>query len=431
MPPTTEDRDPVWSPPPPFQHATAAHIYPPLLQQEHGHSPQPSFCLLPPPLSNLHCLTNVGEVLGVLGCNGTGKTTAVSIICGDMVPNFGQKEFQELIDQKPWSAGGDAGAEGDHFIPDPDAVLDRGRGHEDALLSLSCVASSPRAGLCIQNLATLKAESLLSSGTTTRPSAEEVKFAKQVRAAYVPSAEAFALMEQGSGKTGRKNFTTVLKPQYMDRVRQDFEVLAAAGTVGDVLRAILPEQLEVLAGVSSQGREDVVDPHPGARKFGRCSLTASEIAEILTELGIVGAGFLEAQFLPPFFRKPISALSGGELQRLAIATACLQDANLYVFDEPSSFLDAKQRLAAARCIRKISTRPPAYERRVLVVEHDLVMFDYLCDKAHLQLGQSGRVGFFDLVGPAPNKINAFLRGDYFLPCGSRKLWSHGIGLIIM
>ncbi|CAD7963874.1 unnamed protein product [Amoebophrya sp. A120] len=51
-------------------------------------------------------------------------------------------------------------------------------------------------------------------------------------------------------------------------------------------------------------------------------------------------------------REDCGNLSGGEMQRLAIAVACLpKEANVFIFDEPSSFLDVKQRLAATRLIR--------------------------------------------------------------------------------
>jgi len=51
----------------------------------------------------------------------------------------------------------------------------------------------------------------------------------------------------------------------------------------------------------------------------------------------------------------IGDLSGGELQRFAIAMAVVQKADIYMFDEPSSYLDVKQRLAAARVIRDLVT----------------------------------------------------------------------------
>jgi ATP-binding cassette subfamily E protein 1 len=51
--------------------------------------------------------------------------------------------------------------------------------------------------------------------------------------------------------------------------------------------------------------------------------------------------------------RPIEALSGGELQRFACAMVCIQDADIFMFDEPSSYLDVKQRLNAAVTIRSL------------------------------------------------------------------------------
>ena len=51
--------------------------------------------------------------------------------------------------------------------------------------------------------------------------------------------------------------------------------------------------------------------------------------------------------------RDITLLSGGELQRFAIGTVCVQKADVYMFDEPSSYLDVKQRLSAARIIRSL------------------------------------------------------------------------------
>ena len=51
--------------------------------------------------------------------------------------------------------------------------------------------------------------------------------------------------------------------------------------------------------------------------------------------------------------REIGMLSGGELQRFAIAVTCLAKADVYMFDEPSSYLDVRQRLTAAKTIREL------------------------------------------------------------------------------
>ena len=57
--------------------------------------------------------------------------------------------------------------------------------------------------------------------------------------------------------------------------------------------------------------------------------------------------------------RSIADLSGGELQRFACAIVCIQKADVYMFDEPSSYLDVKQRLNAARTIRGLLRQPTA------------------------------------------------------------------------
>ena len=57
--------------------------------------------------------------------------------------------------------------------------------------------------------------------------------------------------------------------------------------------------------------------------------------------------------------KEIGQLSGGELQRFMIARTCIQEADIYMFDEPSTYLDIKQRLQVSKMIRSLST-PQTY-----------------------------------------------------------------------
>ncbi|EED41589.1 RNase L inhibitor [Enterocytozoon bieneusi H348] len=74
--------------------------------------------------------------------------------------------------------------------------------------------------------------------------------------------------------------------------------------------------------------------------------------------------------------RELQKLSGGELQRFSLAVACMQKADIYIFDEPTSFLDVRQRLTAAKEIRRLAEEDEKY---VLVVEHDLAILDLLSD----------------------------------------------------
>lgn len=105
----------------------------------------------------------------------------------------------------------------------------------------------------------------------------------------------------------------------------------------------------------------------------------------------------------------VDELSGGELQRFAIAMICIQKADIYMFDEPSSFLDVKQRLNAAQAIRSV-LGPTKY---VIVVEHDLSVLDYLSDFICCLYGVPGAYGVVTMPFSVREGINIFLDG--FVP----------------
>lgn len=107
--------------------------------------------------------------------------------------------------------------------------------------------------------------------------------------------------------------------------------------------------------------------------------------------------------------RQVLALSGGELQRFCIAAACIQKADVYMFDEPSSYLDVKQRLQAATLIRQTVTS----DSYVIVVEHDLSVVDYLSDFICCLWGKPGAYGVVTTPFSVREGINHFLDG--FIP----------------
>ena len=102
----------------------------------------------------------------------------------------------------------------------------------------------------------------------------------------------------------------------------------------------------------------------------------------------------------------ISQISGGELQRVAIAATVLKNADLYVFDEPTSYLDIKQRINISRFIRSLINESNA----ILVVEHDLIILDYIADLVNLMYGKEDAYGIVSGVKPVRNGINVYLSG---------------------
>ncbi|NLT38414.1 MAG: ribosome biogenesis/translation initiation ATPase RLI [Methanomassiliicoccus sp.] len=149
---------------------------------------------------------------------------------------------------------------------------------------------------------------------------------------------------------------TALKPQYVDKLPK-----VAKGVVRDLLSKVAER------------------------------MTPDEAAELLD--------------LHEVIDRPLDKLSGGELQRVAIAASLLKDADTYFFDEPSSYLDIYQRIKVARLIQSL-----AAEKQVVVIEHDLAILDFLADNAYLVYGSEGAYGIFANPRQVRIAINTYLDG---------------------
>ncbi|CAG9804485.1 unnamed protein product [Chironomus riparius] len=104
--------------------------------------------------------------------------------------------------------------------------------------------------------------------------------------------------------------------------------------------------------------------------------------------------------------REIGALSGGELQRFACAMVCIQNGDIFMFDEPSSYLDVRQRLNCALAIRSL-IHPDKF---IIVVEHDLSVLDYLSDFICCLYGVPGCYGVVTMPFSVREGINIFLDG---------------------
>jgi len=102
----------------------------------------------------------------------------------------------------------------------------------------------------------------------------------------------------------------------------------------------------------------------------------------------------------------IKKISGGELQRVAIAATVLKKANLYIFDEPTSYLDIKQRIKVSRFIKDLADEDTA----ILVIEHDLIILDYMTDLVHIMYGKEDCYGIVAQPRSTRTAINTYLSG---------------------
>lgn len=108
--------------------------------------------------------------------------------------------------------------------------------------------------------------------------------------------------------------------------------------------------------------------------------------------------------LKHLYDSKLSVLSGGELQRVYCAYVLSQDADLYIIDEPTNYLDVSQRMAVGRMIQSLQ------DKMIIVVDHDVTFLDYVADRISIMYGVPGAYGIVTLAHNTSNAINNYFDG---------------------
>jgi ATP-binding cassette subfamily E protein 1 len=109
--------------------------------------------------------------------------------------------------------------------------------------------------------------------------------------------------------------------------------------------------------------------------------------------------------LDKLLERQVKNLSGGELQRVAIAVALSQESDVYLLDEPSAFLDVEMRLSLASMVRRIVEKR---ECSAMIVDHDLLFLSQIADRGLVFLGKPGKEGYAEEPTKVENAFNSFL-----------------------
>ena len=94
------------------------------------------------------------------------------------------------------------------------------------------------------------------------------------------------------------------------------------------------------------------------------------------------------------YEKKINELSGGELQKFSIAKTLLEEAQVYLLDEPTAFLDIEEKLKISQIIKNFILLK---EKSALIIDHDLIFMDYISDKFLVFQGEPSIQG--ESLGP--------------------------------
>lgn len=157
---------------------------------------------------------------------------------------------------------------------------------------------------------------------------------------------------------------------------------------GNIKASIKPQQVYHVAEVFDGTTKELLE------KFDERGVAK----ELVKELGLTNS-----------LENRVKELSGGELQRLAVAVTTSKDADFYFFDEPSSYNDVYQRTSVARVIHGLAK----IGKSVMVVEHDLTLLDFLSDYIDVLYGEPAAYGIVSKVLSTKVGINVFLDG--YLP----------------
>ncbi|MFP3950035.1 MAG: ribosome biogenesis/translation initiation ATPase RLI [Candidatus Micrarchaeia archaeon] len=132
--------------------------------------------------------------------------------------------------------------------------------------------------------------------------------------------------------------------------------------------------------------------------------TVEELLKKMDERDAYGSA-VEKFSLSNILERRIPHLSGGELQRVSIAAAYLKDADIYYLDEPCNYLDIEERLRTSIILRDF-----AEGRKMVAVEHDLAILDYMSDYVYIFYGEENAYGVCSGVKSTRAGINEYLSG---------------------
>jgi len=206
--------------------------------------------------------------------------------------------------------------------------------------------------------------------------------------------------ENGIGKTTIIDIlSNIYKPNFeiFDKITPDKEIISKfRGSVfQDYLKNLYQNKLKI--AIKNQKLKSMIkNPDETVKTFLFSRIKENEFnTKVIIELN-----------LETLYQKTCRVLSGGEMQRLLCGLTLMSEADVYIFDEPSNFLDIKQRIIVSKMIQELS-QPHNY---VLVIEHDMSMLDFIADDIYIIYGKPGCYGVVSNVLTPLEGLNMYMSG---------------------
>ncbi len=377
-----------------------------------------------------------GEVVGLLGRNGMGKSTVINILSGNLKPNLGKfnepPEWDEIL---KFYSGTELKS---HFEKIKDEQISASIKPQQ-VYNISQVFDGTgkellekydERGMANQLTKTLGLENSVEQNVKELSGGELQRLA--VAIASVKDADFYFFDEPSS-------YNDIYQRTGVARVIQSLAKIGKSVMVVEhdlTLLDYVSDLIEVLYGVSSAygivsnvlstkvGINVFLDgylPNENVRFRDKKSYKPQylendidiDVVSVLTKAneGLIEGSQEEEQIVDPLkikklYNKSLKNLSGGELQKVSIVTCLLQKADLYALDEPSAFLDVEDRIAVAKFIQKFTR---SYGKSAMVIDHDVQLLDLVSDSMVIFEGTSGINGHASSPLPKVEAMNKFLK----------------------
>ena len=141
--------------------------------------------------------------------------------------------------------------------------------------------------------------------------------------------------------------------------------------------------------------------------------TDVEVISVLDKAnqGPIEGSIEEEQIVAPLkikklYNKSIKNLSGGELQKVSVASCLLQKVDLYALDEPSAFLDVEDRIAVGKFLQKFVR---SFGKSAIIIDHDMQLMDLVSDSMIIFEGTPSIEGNASSPMSKSEAMNQFLK----------------------